>query len=156
VERNQHGITILIEGRDSLQADRVVVATGFRPEWEGLREIRLSLDPVLECPLKLAPLIDPRFHACGSVPEHGVEELAHPEPDFFLVGMKSYGRAPTFLLRTGYAQVDAVVHHVCAGSPLIGPPPASLNNSAGFASNDCVVGGVPTSCRSQPDRAACP
>jgi hypothetical protein len=36
-------------------------------------------------------------------------ELSHPEPGFFVVGMKSYGRAPTFLLRTGYEQVRSVV-----------------------------------------------
>jgi hypothetical protein len=43
------------------------------------------------------------------VPPHGFVELAHPEPGFFIVGMKSYGRAPTFLLRTGYEQVRSVV-----------------------------------------------
>ena len=57
----------------------------------------------------LAPLIDPNVHSCGSVPPHGYVELSHPEPGFFIVGMKSYGRAPTFLLRTGYEQVRSVV-----------------------------------------------
>jgi hypothetical protein len=54
-------------------------------------------------------LIDPNVHSCGSVPPHGAEELKHPEPDFYTVGMKSYGRAPTFLLLTGYEQVRSVV-----------------------------------------------
>lgn len=88
--------------------DRVVASTGFRPDGELLAEVRLDLDPILECPVKLAPLIDPRVHWCGSVPEHGAEELAHPDPGLFVVGMKSYGRAPTFLLTTGYAQVRSV------------------------------------------------
>ena len=35
--------------------------------------------------------------------------LAHPEQDFYIVGMKSYGRAPTFLMYTGYEQVRSVV-----------------------------------------------
>jgi hypothetical protein len=39
---------------------------------------------------------------------HGVLELTHPEPDVFLVGMKSYGRAPTFLAMTGYEQVRSI------------------------------------------------
>jgi hypothetical protein len=39
---------------------------------------------------------------------HGYVELSHPEPGFFIVGMKSYGRAPTFLLLTGYEQVRSV------------------------------------------------
>ncbi|MDI9979057.1 FAD/NAD(P)-binding protein [Rhodococcus sp. IEGM 1307] len=37
-----------------------------------------------------------------------VAELSHPEPNVFLVGMKSYGRAPTFLAMTGYEQVRSI------------------------------------------------
>ena len=77
--------------------------------WSVLREVRLELDPAVESPRALAPLIDPNVHSCGSVPPHGAEELKHPEPDFYIVGMKSYGRAPTFLLLTGYEQVRSVV-----------------------------------------------
>ena len=43
------------------------------------------------------------------MPPHGVDELSHPDPGIYIVGMKSYGRAPTFLLRTGYEQVRSVV-----------------------------------------------
>ena len=89
--------------------DEVVVAAGFRPELSMLRELRLGLDPWLEIPTALAPLIDPNVHSCGTVYPHGFEELKHPERDFFVVGMKSYGRAPTFLLLTGYEQVRSVV-----------------------------------------------
>ena len=46
----------------------------------------------------------PNVHSCGTVPPHGAEELKYPEPDFFTVGMKSCGRAPTFLTLTGYEQ----------------------------------------------------
>jgi len=42
------------------------------------------------------------------VPPHGVRELSHPEKDFYIVGMKSYGRAPTFLMLTGYEQVRSI------------------------------------------------
>ena len=73
-----------------------------------LREIRLALDDIVEAPRALAPLIDPNLHSCGTVPPHGVAELAHPEPNFFIAGMKSYGRAPTFLLLTGYEQVRSI------------------------------------------------
>jgi hypothetical protein len=71
--------------------------------------VRVSLDPSLESPVALAPLIDPNIHSCGTVPAHGVEELSHPEQDFYIVGMKSYGRAPTFLMLTGYEQVRSIV-----------------------------------------------
>ncbi len=89
--------------------DEIVVATGFRPDLAVTRELRLKLDPWLEAPEALAPLIDPNLHSCGTVYPHGAAELAHPERDFYVVGMKSYGRAPTFLLLTGYEQVRSVV-----------------------------------------------
>lgn len=71
--------------------------------------MRLDLDPVLQAPHALAPLIDPNVHSCGTVYPHGAAELAQPEPGLFLVGMKSYGRAPTFLATTGYEQARSVV-----------------------------------------------
>ncbi len=91
------------------ETDVVVNATGFRPDLDMLREIRLELDDIVEAPRRLAPLIDPNVHSCGTVEPHGFRELTHPERGFFIVGMKSYGRAPTFLLATGYEQVRSVV-----------------------------------------------
>ena len=88
--------------------DRIVATTGFRPDLSPLRELRVRLDEILEAPPALAPLIDPNVHSCGTVPPHGVRELSHPEKDFFIVGMKSYGRAPTFLMLTGYEQVRSI------------------------------------------------
>ena len=93
-------------------ADELVVCTGFRPELDFLRELRLSLDPALECPPELAPLIDPNLHSCGTVRPHGARELAQPEPGFYFAGMKSYGRAPTFLMLTGYEQVRSIVAEI--------------------------------------------
>ncbi|THV29051.1 NAD(P)-binding domain-containing protein [Glycomyces paridis] len=91
-----------------IEADQVAAATGFRPDLEMIREIRLELDATVEAPAKLAPLIDPNFHSCGTVPPHGEADLAQPDEGFYLVGMKSYGRAPTFLLATGYEQVRSL------------------------------------------------
>jgi thioredoxin reductase len=88
--------------------DRVVVATGQRPDLALTRELRLDLDPWLESARALGPLIDPNLHSCGSVPPHGHRELSHPEPGFYTVGVKSYGRAPTFLMLTGYEQARSV------------------------------------------------
>ncbi len=92
-----------------LLVDEIIATTGARPDLEMLRELRLTLDPSLESPQTLGPLIDPNIHSCGTVPPHGEAELRHPEKDFYIVGMKSYGRAPTFLLATGYEQVRSVV-----------------------------------------------
>ena len=88
---------------------QVAAATGFRPDLGMLSELRLDLDPGLEAPRTLGPLIDPAFHSCGTVPPHGHRELSHPEEGLFVVGMKSYGRAPTFLITTGNEQVRSVV-----------------------------------------------
>src|SRR4051794_33457852 len=76
------------------------------------RELRLDLDPWLESARTLGPMIDPNLHSCGSVPPHGYKELAHPEAGFFSVGVKSYGRAPTFLMATGYEQVRSVTAYL--------------------------------------------
>jgi hypothetical protein len=100
---------ILTDGERRIVVDEVIAATGFRPDIALLGELRLDLDDRVEAPRALAPLIDPNIHSCGSVPPHGVDELSHPDPDVYVVGMKSYGRAPTFLLRTGYEQVRSVV-----------------------------------------------
>jgi thioredoxin reductase len=88
--------------------DRIIVSTGQRPDLSLTRELRLELDPWLESTKALGPLIDPNEHSCGTVPPHGHRELAHPEPGFYTVGIKSFGRAPTFLLLTGYEQVRSV------------------------------------------------
>jgi cation diffusion facilitator CzcD-associated flavoprotein CzcO len=95
-------------GQRVSDVDEVVVLTGFRPDLSWLSELRLDLDATLQAPVALAPLIDPNVHSCGTVYPHGVKELAHPEPNVYLAGMKSYGRAPTFLAMTGYEQVRSI------------------------------------------------
>ena len=105
------GDRIVIAGEEQRlgPVDEIVATTGFRPNLSLLRELRLGLDASLESPVALAPLIDPNVHSCGTVPPHGVKDLSHPEANFYIVGMKSYGRAPTFLTLTGYEQVRSIV-----------------------------------------------
>ncbi|MEP9407568.1 FAD-dependent oxidoreductase [Peribacillus frigoritolerans] len=92
--------------------EEIVVSTGFRPDTSFLNEVRINLDSAVESIEALAPLIDPNIHSCGTVRPHGEQELRHPEKNFYIVGMKSYGRAPTFLLATGYEQVRSVVAYL--------------------------------------------
>jgi hypothetical protein len=101
---------IVVSGIDRALSpvDEIIATTGFRPDLQPLSELRLGLDPAVESPAALAPLIDPNVHSCGSVPPHGAMELRHPETDFYIAGMKSYGRAPTFLMLTGYEQVRSI------------------------------------------------
>ncbi|MFE1734899.1 NAD(P)-binding domain-containing protein [Streptomyces bacillaris] len=110
IERDAEGRLVLVgeDGRRLDAVDEVIVLTGFRPDLSFLGELRLGLDERLQAPVELAPLIDPNQHSCGTVYPHGHRELAHPEQGVYLVGMKSYGRAPTFLAMTGYEQVRSV------------------------------------------------
>ena len=107
------GVELVGEAPDGTEqkvtADQVVNATGFRPDHTISSELRLDLDPILGSTRALAPLIDPNHHSCGTVPPHGVDELAHPEVGYYAIGVKSYGRAPTFLMATGYEQARSVV-----------------------------------------------
>lgn len=110
----EEGGRLMVEGetaeglRPLGPVDRIVAATGQRPDLAFTRELRLKLDPWLESTEALGPLVDPNLHSCGTVYPHGHRELAHPEPRFYTAGIKSYGRAPTFLVITGYEQVRSI------------------------------------------------
>ncbi|WP_028810658.1 NAD(P)-binding domain-containing protein [Streptomyces flavidovirens] len=101
-------VLVAQDGRRLDPVDEVIVLTGLRPDLSFVSELRLGLDERLQAPAGLAPLIDPNQHSCGTVYPHGVKELSHPEQGIYLVGMKSYGRAPTFLAMTGYEQVRSI------------------------------------------------
>ncbi|QYZ72136.1 NAD(P)-binding domain-containing protein [Neotabrizicola shimadae] len=131
------------DGRQ-IEVEELVIATGFRPDLSILRELRVSLDAGLECPPVLAPLIDPNQHSCGTVRPHGAMELAHPEPEFYIAGMKSYGRAPTFLLATGHEQVRSIVaalagDHVAAARVELDLPETGVCNGPGPKSLQAVA-----------------
>lgn len=108
----QDGIVLKGENKVLESFDRLVVNTGSRPTFDMHRELRYQADAITEAVPALAPLIDPNEHSCGSVPPHGEKELRQPEQNFYIVGAKSYGRAPTFLMATGYEQVRSVVAYL--------------------------------------------
>ena len=159
------GATLVADdGREVGPFDRIVNATGFRPDLAMVSELRVDGDPVLQSARVLAPMIDPNVHSCGSVPPHGAAELAHPEPGFYVVGAKSYGRAPTFLLATGYEQVRSVVaalasDHAAAGDvQLILPETGvcSLDRSPAATAATTPTADVPSRLATLPDApAAC-
>jgi thioredoxin reductase len=126
--------------------DELIVATGFRPDLDFVRELRIQLDPAIECPVALAPLIDPNEHSCGTVRPHGARELAQPEPGFYFAGMKSYGRAPTFLMMTGYEQVRSIAADIAGDREAAGrvelvlPETGVCNRSAAPDADNCCGG----------------
>ncbi|MCC2030281.1 NAD(P)-binding domain-containing protein [Microbacterium sp. YMB-B2] len=112
-QQGADGLTVVAEdGREVPNVGRVFALTGFRPDTGMLRELRIDLDPTLEAVAGIASEIDPNIHSCGSVSATGARELAQPEQGFFIVGVKSYGRAPTFLALTGFEQVRSVAAHL--------------------------------------------
>lgn len=134
------------DGRSIERVDRVVSLTGFRPDLTWLSEVRLGLDSRLDAPDALAPLIDPNVHSCGTVPPHGVKHLEQPETGLYLVGMKSYGRAPTFLALTGYEQVRSVVaavagDHAAAENVELMLPESGVCGGSGGYDGDGEAGG---------------
>ncbi len=130
--------------------DELIVATGFRPDLDFVRELRIALDPAIECPVALAPLIDPNEHSCGTVRPHGARELAQAEPGFYFAGMKSYGRAPTFLMITGYEQVRSIAADIAGDREaaerveLELPETGVCNRSTGLDANNCYGGPAPS------------
>ncbi|MCX5128044.1 FAD-dependent oxidoreductase [Streptomyces sp. NBC_00347] len=152
VQADADGTLTLVseDGTRTEPVDEVIALTGLRPDLSFLGELRLDLDERLQAPVGLAPLIDPNAHSCGTVYPHGAKELKHGEKDVYLVGMKSYGRAPTFLAMTGYEQVRSIAaalagdHEaaerveltlpetgVCGGSGLFDEPVEESSSSSG-------------------------
>ncbi len=174
---------VLVHGTDQTGStreigpfDEVVALTGFRPDHSLTSELRVSFDPTVEAPPALAPLIDPNLHSCGTVRPHGAADLAHPESDYYTVGMKSYGRAPTFLMLTGYEQVRSVVaelvgdHEAAARVELVLPETGVCSTDAlagdvrelasvgagGAAGSDVALAGATTGARTELAHAADP
>jgi thioredoxin reductase len=126
--------------------DELIVAAGFRPDLDFVRELRVQLDPAIECPITLAPLIDPNEHSCGTVRPHGARELVQAEAGFYFAGMKSYGRAPTFLMITGYEQVRSIAADIAGDREaaerveLVLPETGVCNRPAVADPNNCCGG----------------
>ncbi len=148
VAADGEGRVLIAEDGRRLSADRVVVLTGFRPDLSFLSELRLQLDPVLQAPARIAAEVDPNVHSCGSVAATGAADLAHPEPGFYIVGAKSYGRAPTFLALTGYEQVRSVVaelagdHEAARRVELLLPDTGVCGGAGPFDAPDGSIGGT--------------
>jgi hypothetical protein len=140
------GVLAAEDGRELPAADRVLVLTGFRPDLSFVSSLHLDLDPHLEAPTRIAAEIDPEHHSCGSVRATGASDLAHPEKEFYLVGAKSYGRAPTFLALTGYEQVRSIAaelagdHEAAARVDLV-LPATGVCGGTGIAEAETTGGG---------------
>ncbi|MGC5078385.1 NAD(P)-binding domain-containing protein [Agrococcus sp. DT81.2] len=146
IRRASEGIVIVAEdGRALEPVARLFALTGFRPDLSILSEVRLAIDPALDSVAGLAAEIDPNVHSCGTVAATGAAELAQPESGLFIIGAKSYGRAPTFLALTGYEQVRSVVaelagdHEAAARNELVLPETGVCGGSGDFGGTSCCA-----------------
>ena len=117
-------------------------------------EVRLGLDPAVEATPALAPLIDPNLHSCGTVRPHGEAELRHPEAGFYIAGMKSYGRAPTFLLATGHEQVRSIAAFL-AGDIVAARRVELVLPETGVCATDSAPAAAPGCCTPTPAQTIC-
>jgi thioredoxin reductase len=95
---------------EEVVVDNVVANVGYRPDNTLYRELQVHQCYASEGPMKLAAsLLGSAGADCLAQPAPSAELLKNPEPGFFVLGSKSYGRNSQFLLRTGIAQIDAVL-----------------------------------------------
>jgi thioredoxin reductase len=88
------------------EVERVIANVGYTPDADLYRELQVH-----ECYASLGPmalaaaLLKHAGGDCLSIPAQGPAVLRNPEPNFFILGAKSYGRNSNFLLRAGFEQV---------------------------------------------------
>lgn len=100
-------------GERVVLADELIALTGYRPDLSFLAELSLDIAPATEGSAGLARALA-HVTDCLSVPAVAPCDLASGEQGFHLLGAKSYGRARTFLLQTGYAQLETILDGLAA------------------------------------------
>ncbi len=105
--------------RVTLAVDEIIADVGYRPDLSLYRELQVHLCYASEGPMKLAAALLSASGAgggdCLSQESPGLDTLRSPEPDFFVLGSKSYGRGSAFLLRVGFEQIAQVLDEVAGG-----------------------------------------
>ncbi len=88
------------------RVDRVIANVGYRPDRSLYEELQVHECFATQGPMRLAAeLLGETSTDCLAQRSHGAESLRNPEPDFFILGAKSYGRNPRFLISVGRAQI---------------------------------------------------
>jgi len=92
--------------RDEVLVDRVLSLVGGAGDHLLYRQLQVHECYATEGPMRLAAVLLGSGGDCLAQTSHGADALRNPEPGFFVLGSKSYGRNATFLLRVGWEQVD--------------------------------------------------
>ena len=88
--------------------DAIAAFTGYRPDSAHTNELAIETSPVTEGGARLYRAIS-NITDCLSLPRVRQEDLESGEPNYFFVGSRAYGRAPTFLLQTGLQQLETIL-----------------------------------------------
>jgi thioredoxin reductase len=104
-------IEVALSGGRHVVVDRVVAFTGFRPNGGIHCELTVETSPVTEGAARLYRAIS-SVTDCLTVPRVTPDDLSSGEPDFFFIGSRSYGSAPSFLLRTGLSQLETILDSI--------------------------------------------
>ncbi|MFQ5652001.1 MAG: FAD-dependent oxidoreductase [bacterium] len=106
---------------ERVQVDRVIANVGYGPDNSIYRELQVHECWASRAPMKLAAALLGAGSAsadCLAQESMGAETLRNPEPNFYIIGNKSYGRNPTFLLRIGLSQITEVFSLITGDSKL--------------------------------------
>ncbi len=113
LESVQGDHTAILEDGTNIPFDWVAVCTGRKPDLALFRELQVHLCYATEGPMRLAAaLLGSGNTDCLSAPMGSVDLLQNPEPGFYVLGSKSYGRRTDFLVLNGYAQAVQVQQHI--------------------------------------------
>ena len=104
-----------LAGDREVLVDAIAGMNGYRPDLSIVSELPIAVDPATEGAAGLSRALS-NVTDCLSVPALSPEDLESGEPGFYLAGSKSYGRARTFLLQNGYAQLETILNRLSAVS----------------------------------------
>jgi hypothetical protein len=116
VERRGDRVAVTLRRRDGaveeVTVDRILALTGKVGDHLLYRQLQVHECYATSGPMKLAAALLAGSGAgggdCLQQASQGAETLVNPEPGFFILGAKSYGRRNDFLMRVGWQQVDEV------------------------------------------------
>jgi hypothetical protein len=117
--RADGGIDVVLRngrGPQRVAVDRVLALTGYVGDHGLYRQLQVHECYATCGPIQLsAALLGAGAGDCLGQQSHGAEVLKNPEPNFYILGIKSYGRNNTFLMRVGWQQVGEVFGLLAAG-----------------------------------------
>ncbi|MBD3403594.1 hypothetical protein GF420_11915 [candidate division GN15 bacterium] len=105
-------------GREQYPADHIYAMVGYRPDRTMYEELQVHECYASSGPMKLSAALLSSGASSDCMAEMDVADdlFNNPEPDFYILGAKSYGRTTNFLIRKGHDQIRTVFKQI-TGDP---------------------------------------